>query len=188
MAGEAVIVKRILDGNTNAFEELVERYKNLVFKIVGNHVPHSEVDEISQVVFVKAYQALGSYRSEAPLEHWFARIAVRTCYDYWRAKKREREIYLESDKLSFLDSAQSIEKFFEELDAKKSKELLDWGMSKLSADDRMLVTLHHLEGYSEKETAGLLGWSVAKVKFRAFQSRKYLAKTLEKFFSAKADI
>lgn len=183
MSNEREIINRILSGDVDAYERLVEKNKQHVFKILSKHLPLTDVDEMSQVVFVKAYQSLSSFRGESPLEHWFSRITLRTCYDYWRERKKRKEILMNSAEMQALDINDSVARFQEECSANKAREVLEQAMSRLSADDRMVVTLHHIEGYSEKETANLLGWSVAKVKFRAFKSRQSLAQILQKIFS-----
>ncbi len=66
----------------------------------------------------------------------------------------------------------------EEGSQKEARELLDWALGKLSAEDRMVLELVYLEGLSVKEAAELLGWSVANVKVRSFRSKKKLEKLL----------
>jgi RNA polymerase sigma-70 factor (ECF subfamily) len=62
----------------------------------------------------------------------------------------------------------------------EAKEILDYALGKLSAEDRVVLELIHLEGYTGKEAAKLLGWSVSNVKVRAFRSRKKIKKILSK--------
>ncbi len=57
---------------------------------------------------------------------------------------------------------------------KEAREILDWALDRLSAEDRMVLELVYLEGLSVKEAAGQLGWSTANVKVRLFRSRKKL--------------
>jgi len=71
-------------------------------------------------------------------------------------------------------SHQSDTSFYEKSRVKEARETLDWGLERLSAQDRMVLELVYLEGLSVKEAAGLLGWSAAKVKVRSFRSRKKL--------------
>ena len=61
---------------------------------------------------------------------------------------------------------------------KEARELLDWALSRLSAEDRTVLELVYLEGQSVKEAAALLGWSVSNVKVRSFRSRRRLKKLL----------
>ncbi len=57
---------------------------------------------------------------------------------------------------------------------------MDWALEILSAEDRMVIELVHLEGYSAKEAGRLLGWSTANVKVRSFRSRKKLRRLLDR--------
>ena len=75
-------------------------------------------------------------------------------------------------------SAQSSQSFHEQNLRKEAREILDWALDRLSAADRMVMELVYFEGYSLKETAALLGWSIANVKVRSFRSRKKLHKLL----------
>jgi RNA polymerase sigma-70 factor (ECF subfamily) len=63
---------------------------------------------------------------------------------------------------------------------KEAREILDWALDRLSAEDRMVLELVYLEGHSVKEAARLLGWSTANVKVRSFRSRKKLYNLLSK--------
>ena len=91
---DSVIVAQVLRGDVNAFESLLVRHKALVLKIVSKHVPHQEVEETAQDVFVRAFQSLSSFEGRAGFDRWLSSIAVRTCYDYWRRAYRSREVPL----------------------------------------------------------------------------------------------
>lgn len=148
-------------------------------------MPLKDVDEVSQQVFLKAYRALARYRGEAPFAHWLAKIAVSRCHDYWRAAGRRREVDLSQEGLERVVSAESKERFTEAQNRETSREILEWAMSKLSPDDRMVLTLVYIEEHSEKEAAELLGWSPAKVKGRVFRTRQYLQKLLAKHYKSR---
>ena len=178
---DAEIVRQVIDGNVNAFESLLTRYKDLALKIVKRHVPYSDVEEIAQDVFVRVYQSLPTFKGKSGFKRWLSSIAVRTCYDYWRKAYRSREVPMSSltekhrDWLEEVISGQSL---YEKGLQNEGRELLDWALEKLSAEDRMVLELIYLEGLSGKEAAGLLGWSVAAVKVRSFRSRKKLQSLL----------
>jgi len=187
---DAEIIRRIIDGDVNSFEHLLKRYQNYVLRIVTKHIPYNEVEEMSQEVFVRAYQALPGFKQEGSFRQWLSAIAVRTCYDFWRKRYRSRELPmsdLSENHQGWLEhtlSNQSDKSFHEKGREKEAKELLDWALSKLSARDRMVIELVYLEGLSVKEAAGLLGWSVSNVKVRSFRSRKKLKTLLTGVISA----
>jgi RNA polymerase sigma-70 factor (ECF subfamily) len=181
---DADIVRRIVEGDVNAFESLLTRYKDHVLRIVKRHMPYQEVEETAQEVFVRAYQSLPKYKAKGNFKQWLSAIAVRSCYDYWRKAYRSREVPMSSlgerhqDWLEAVISDQSDQSFREKSAQQEAIEILDWALGKLSAEDRMVMELVYLEGLSGKEAADLLGWSVANVKIRSFRSRKKLEKLL----------
>lgn len=182
---DAEIISQVLDGSVNAFESLLRRYKDLVLKIIKRHVPYDDVEETTQDVFVRVYQSLPTYRGKSDFRQWVSSITVRTCYDYWRKAYRSREVPMSSltEKhqrwLEEVISDESERSPEEKGSQKEAREMLDWALGKLSAEDRMVLELVYLEGLSGKEAADALGWSVANVKVRSFRSRRKLKKLLE---------
>ena len=81
------IVQRILAGEVDAFAILMTRYQNYVLAIVKRHAPHDQVEELTQEVFLKAFQSLAGWRGTGRFQSWLSAIAVRTCYDFWRQRK-----------------------------------------------------------------------------------------------------
>jgi len=149
----------------------VRRHRRKVFGIAGRFARNdAELNDICQEVFVKAYQKLKSFRGDAPFEHWVSRIAVHSCYDFLRATRHDREnVSLDGIEIGVQP----------DMGAQHAGELLQWAMARLSADERLVITLLELEERSVRETAELTGWSEANVKVRAFRSRQKLKKILE---------
>ena len=178
------VVQRILAGEVDAFVHLMDRYQDYVLAIVKRHVPPQQVEELAQETIVKAFQSLGQWRQEGRLRSWLSAIAVRTCYDYWRKQYRSREIPMSS--LSQVHHewlervlADASKSSWEDLARRQeAREILDWSLSQLSAADRMVLELVHLEGRSVKDAARLLGWTVANVKVRAFRARRKIHRLL----------
>ena len=178
------IVSQVLKGHINAFETLLLRYQNLVLKIVKKHVPYDAIEETAQETFIRAYQSLSTFKGTGNFKQWVSSIAMKTCYDHLRKKYRSREIPLSSFSIKHQEwLEEALSKDYEHLNHEKgsqqeAKELLDWALAKLSAEDRIVLELIYLEGHTCRETAKLLGWSVANVKVRSFRSRKKLEKVL----------
>ena len=178
------IIQSILSGNTDEFEVILKRYDQYVFNIIAKHLPREMVEEAAHEVFIRVYKALPSYRAEAPFKYWLSKIAERYCYDYWREKYKAKEVPMASltdDHSQWVESVlsdQSQKHFEKEELLRESKEVLQWALNKLTAEDRMVITLLYLEELSVKETADLLGWSVVNVKVRAHRSRKKLRKII----------
>src|SRR6185369_720979 len=83
---DAELIAAVLQGDTASFEPLVARYSPRVFATARRYARReSEVEDIAQEVWSKAFHKLPSFRNEAPFEHWLMRMCVRTCYDFLRA-------------------------------------------------------------------------------------------------------
>lgn len=183
------VIARILAGDGRAFEQLVERYKAHVARIVVGKVPRQEAPEVVQEVFIKAFVSLPDYRPLKPLSHWLSTLAVRACHDFWRAHYRRREVPLsalapEADSRSEqrMDKAMAGEARDQYADY-ETRELLDWALRHLSPGDRMALTLVHLEGWSPAEAAEALGWSQTVLKVRTFRARRKLHKIITQSLS-----
>ena len=89
---EAELIAAVLKGDAASFEPLVEKYSPRIFATARRYARReSEVEDIVQEIWLKAFEKLSSFRGEAPFEHWLMRLAVRTCYDSLRAHQRNRE-------------------------------------------------------------------------------------------------
>src|ERR1700675_2834188 len=89
---EAELIAAVLRADAASFEPLVQKYSPRIFATARRYARReSEVEDIVQEVWVKAFQKLKSFRGEAPFEHWLMRMAVRTCYDFLRGHQRNRE-------------------------------------------------------------------------------------------------
>ena len=87
------LLETVLKGDAASFEPLVEKYSPRVFSTARRYARReSEVEDIAQEVWLKAFQKLGSFRGDAPFEHWLMRLTVRTCYDFLRAHRRNRRV------------------------------------------------------------------------------------------------
>ncbi len=178
------IIQRIIDGDADAFAQILKKYKACVMGIVSRHVPYDHVEETAHNVFVRAYQSLEIFRGDDKFRNWLGSIAVRTCYDFWRERYRSKEVPMSTltqqhqEWLENVISDTSDQAFSQHGSREEARELLDWALAKLSAEDRIVLELVYLEGLTVKEAAESLGWTAANVKVRTFRSRKKLHKLL----------
>ncbi len=189
------IIQRIIDdGDADAFAQILARYKDYVMAIVSRHVPYDHIEEIAHDAFIRGYQSLASFRGKENFKSWLASITVRTCYDFWRERYRSKEVSMSSlteQHQQWLENAisdESDQAFGEQGARKEARELLDWALERLSAEDRMVLELVYLEGLSVKEAAELLGWTVANVKVRSLRSRRKLHKLLSELMEKGVNI
>lgn len=179
---DADLIAAVLGGDSASFEPLIQKYQPRVFATARRYARReSEVEDIVQEVFLKAFQKLNSFRGDAPFEHWLMRLAVRTCYDFLRSHQRSRETAFseltepESDWLDrFVVQPDGAAE-----DADAARQLVDRILERLSPPARLVITLLEIESRSVKEIAELTGWSVPLVKVRAFRARAEMRKILK---------
>jgi len=180
---EAELIAAVLAGDSASFEPLVVKYSPRVFATARRYARReSEIEDIVQEVWLKAFHKLKSFRGEAPFEHWLMRMAVRTCYDFLRGHQRNRES-------SFSEISEPEDDWLDRFvadpgsapeNADAAKLLIDRVLEKLSPDARLVITLLEIEDRSVKEIAALTGWSVPLVKVRAFRARGEMRKILSR--------
>jgi RNA polymerase sigma-70 factor (ECF subfamily) len=178
---EAELIAAVLKGNAASFEPLVQKYSPRVFATARRYARReSEIEDIAQEVWLKAFKKLKSFRGEAPFEHWLMRLTVRTCYDFLRRHQRNRESAFsdltepENDWLErFVTQPEAVSE-----NADAARLLIARVLERLSPSARLIITLLEIEDRSVKEIAALTGWSVPLVKVRAFRARAEMRKIL----------
>ena len=173
-------------GDEAAFEQLFERHRRQVARIGGRFFAQREqIEDIIQDCFTKVYFALKTYHGthQASFKAWLTQIAVNTCYDQLRRARRRPEYNVEdfddheaNEFASQLrSSAASVES------ALVSRDLAAKLLARLSAEDRLVLTLLDVEGFSVAEIADMTNWSVSKVKVRAHRARAHLRRVVQRY-------
>jgi len=178
---EAELIAAVLAGDAASFEPLVQKYSPRVFATARRYARReSEVEDIAQEAWLKAFDKLKGFRGEAPFEHWLMRLTVRTCYDFLRGHQRNRESTFsdltepESDWLErFVTQPEAVSE-----NAEAARLLIARVLERLSPPARLIITLLEIEDRSVKEIAALTGWSMPLVKVRAFRARAEMRKIL----------
>ncbi len=177
------LIRLVLAGQTEVFEELIVRYQPRVFATARRYARREdEVQDIVQEVFIKAFNKLGTFRRDAPFEHWLMRLTVRTCYDFLRVHQRNRErsfTELSDEESDWLERFNSNPEDASETSS-AAQELVRKALEQLPPPARLVLTLLEIEDRSVKEISELTGWSVTLVKVRAFRARAALRKVLER--------
>jgi RNA polymerase sigma-70 factor (ECF subfamily) len=178
---ESELIAAVLQGDTASFEPLVARYSPRVFATARRYARReSEIEDITQEVWLKAFDKLKTFRGEAPFEHWLMRLTVRTCYDFLRGHQRNRE-----SSFSEITDAEDdwLDRFVADPghaaeDSDAAKLLINRVLEKLPPEARLVIQLLEIEDRSVKDIAELTGWSVPLVKVRAFRARGEMRKIL----------
>ena len=176
------LISAVLKGDVNSFEPLARRYQPRIFATARRYARReSEVEDIVQEVFIKAFQRLETFRGDAPFEHWLMRLTVRICIDFLRGHQRNREMTfteLSPEEGDWLERVKAGPDDVRD-DADAAKKLIQRVLEQLSPEARMVITLLEIEEKSVKEIAELTGWSTALVKVRAFRARAQMRKLLK---------
>jgi RNA polymerase sigma-70 factor (ECF subfamily) len=167
---DETLVASALRGDDQAFAALASRHKRKIFGMAARFFDNpADREDLAQEVFFKAWRSLGGYRASAPFEHWLSRIAIRACYDALRKSRRQPpSAPIEAAAAAPADTADHF-----------ARDLIHYGLSRLSPPERLVLTLLELEGHSVREISQATGWSEANVKVRAFRARSALKHILE---------
>jgi RNA polymerase sigma-70 factor (ECF subfamily) len=176
IAGDLVDVRAAGQGDGEAYARLIARHQQQIAARMRTFARQkSEIEELTQDVFVEAYLSLRGYRGQAPFAHWLQRIATRVGYRYWKRLARDRRRVAEHLE-EHQDAARAA---VDTGDAAAAGELVHRLLARLPPRDRLVLTLMYLEGHSVAEAAALSGWSAPMVKVQAFRARKKLKRLLE---------
>jgi RNA polymerase sigma-70 factor (ECF subfamily) len=180
-------VRRIEQGDEIAARELLRHFHPFVLKLVRAHLPRRISEEdLVQMIFIKVFHKLNQYSGHKPLAHWISRIAVNTCYTAlkaekvrpeWRLGDFSEEIAIGIEKLAVTAAADTATND----DVEFAKKLVTELMAQLPPEDRLVITLLHLEERSVEEVRELTGWSRSLIKVRAFRARAKMKKMLSKW-------
>jgi RNA polymerase sigma-70 factor (ECF subfamily) len=176
---ERQLVRLAQSGEEAAFEELIRRHQQRVFGLVSGILRRREdVEDVVQQVFLKVFVSLKRFDQRAAFSTWLYKISVNECWDYLRKKKVRPLVYeadLSEEQVSRLDGVVSADQPpASSSDRAEARDLLERMMEKLPEQDRQLLVLKEVEGFSVQELAEILDLNVNTVKVRLFRARARL--------------
>jgi len=171
---DSQVIGAVLQGDKNRYEELVQRYKRMVYGIAWSHLGNRDLSEdAAQETFVKAYCYLGALRDPNKFAGWLARIARNVCNSFGRRAKREsafvEEWGLEPPVPQTVDDNREC-----------LEEQLRYSFAALPAIHREALTIFYIQDKSLRESAAALGISETALKTRLFRARTALREHLER--------
>jgi len=174
-----MIVRKVLQGDVNAFEKLVTEYERAVYAIAQRMTGNAEdAADMTQETFIKAYNSLSSFRGDSKFSVWLYRIANNVCLDFLRSRSRKPTVSLstedddgEETQLDIADESQSPELLLENA---LTRDAVRRGLDSLPPDYRQILLLREIQGLSYEEIAAALGLESGTVKSRIFRARKRL--------------
>jgi RNA polymerase sigma-70 factor, ECF subfamily len=162
-----IAVRDCLNGNGRSYEIIVDKYQKMIFRLANKFVKNfDDAEEITQSVFVKAYENLNTYDSKYKFFSWLYRIAVNEAINYEKRKKNNG--MLDENIRSFEQDPDRI------YDANILSDNIIDALMELDMIYRLPVVLKHFLDYSYKELSYLLGVPEKTVKSRLFAGRQLL--------------
>ena len=172
---ETIWVQRTLDGDRDAFANLVEKYKtpvyNLAYRMLGRP---TEAEDAAQETFLRAYTRLGSYKPEHKFSSWLLAITAHLCIDHLR---RAQPLLLEEVQPYEVEDGQS-EDPEAALLAVEREEAVQRLLEALPAHYRLVIVLRYWHDLSYREIAQVTRLSEGAVKTRLHRARRMLAAQL----------
>ncbi len=173
MTDDQTLVRRYLEGERRAFEPLVERYQKTIYNVALRMANDpDDAADITQNVFIKASEKLGTYDPKYKFFSWIYRIAVNESINFVGSAKRNEA--LPEELVAEDDNPEEI------LQAGMLSNSVEEGLTKLSDDNRIVIILRHFEELSYDEIGFILDLPVKRVKSRLFTARQSLKRILSK--------
>jgi len=177
-------IQGTLAGDEDASRSLLEFLYPQVMSIVRARLPRRGcVEDLSQDIFIRVFQKLGQYSGKVPLKHWVSRVAVDMCtnaYHKARANQELRLADLGEDEARVIESLTTSDEELEPSQSWAARELVDKLLETLNPNDRLLVDLICLRGFTYNQALEETGWNISAMKVRMFRIRKRLEKTLQR--------
>ena len=182
---EGALVGRAQAGDEAAFREIVEHYQSKVFAIIHGIVrQRNDVEDISQQVFAKVYLSLRSFDFRSSLITWIYKITVNECFDYLRKRKVRKLVYesdLSEDEVRRVENTEpSVNRQVPADTDLARRDYVQKLLSRVSEEDRMLLMLKEVEGFSVEELAGKTGMNENTIKVKLFRARQRLVKAAQR--------
>ena len=180
---DALLVRRCLRGDQNAYAELLSRYKKPVYALTWRMVSNEEdARDLAQEVFIRAFSALSSFDTKRSFLNWILKIASNLCIDHYRRSKL-KAVSLDQEldegdgrKLQLPDDGRGPE---ETAEAEETLRALDRAITKLPPKYKVVILLRHKNELSYEEISETLDLPTGTVKARIHRGHKALKEILE---------
>jgi RNA polymerase sigma-70 factor (ECF subfamily) len=182
---EGLLVRRAQAGDEAAFREIVERYQAKVFSIIHGIVrQRNDVEDIAQQVFAKVYVSVRNFDFRSSLITWIYKITVNECFDYLRKRKVRKLVYesdLSEDEVRRVENTEpSLGRPIAADSSLAQRDYVLKLLARVSEEERALLLLKEVEGYSVEELAAKTGMNENTIKVKLFRARQKLVKAAQR--------
>lgn len=182
------LVARAQAGDQAAFGVLVRKYQHKILKLISRYVHDpSEVQDVAQEAFIKAYRGLRNFRGDSALYTWLYRIAINTAKNYLVAQgRRAATSDIEVEDAEHFDGPSALKEYGSperHLLSEEIERTVFRAIEELPSDLRTAITLRELEGMSYEEIAQVMECPIGTVRSRIFRAREAIDKRLRPLIS-----
>ncbi len=184
---DSVIVQRVQAGEVAAFDQLIRRYRERVYGLIYHMTSNREdAADLTQDVFIKAFQSIHRFAGQASFFTWLYRIAVNSSLTHLRRNRLRTffsfdQLAAEGKAAEVLDRLTDAGGADRETFAKELQEKLNEALQKLSIKHRTVVTLFEIDGLSHEEIAEIMHCSVGTVRSRLHYAKQLLQSELQDY-------
>jgi RNA polymerase sigma factor (sigma-70 family) len=177
---EQQLVRRARAGEMDAYDELVRRYQERIYATIYHMTAnHEDANDLAQETFIKAYQALRSFKGDSSFFTWVYRIAINKTINFLKQRKNKTHMSLNDLDFNAEHDADLVALISEktprrEVNLIELQEKLNAAMQKLSEVHRLVVTLHDVQGLSHEEISRIMECNTGTVRSRLFYARQQL--------------
>lgn len=177
---DQILINAINNGNTRAYAQLVNRYKDLVYTLALRMLKHrEEAEEVAQDTFVKVFKSLNNFKGDSKFSTWIYRVTYNTCLD--RIKKNKKHINDVAIDAYTFNKLDTIDNALDHLIKEEKHALIKKCVNMLPEDSSALLTLFYFEELSLDEISSIINIEANTVKVKLFRARKKLAIILEQY-------
>ena len=178
-SSDVEIVKRVQQGDVQAYNILVLRYQHKVCEIANKFVKNpADAGDVAQEAFIKAYRALGSFRGESSFYTWLYRITVNTAKTFLEGNAKHRYTldvdapeFESQDTQGVLTSQDTPDRL---LESEELEKVIFAALQQLPEDLRQAITLREIEGMSYEDIALAMKTPIGTVRSRIFRARQFI--------------
>lgn len=187
MTNETELIEQLKQGDNTAFKTIVEQWKDMVYNtILGIVQNETEAEDLTQDVFIKVFEKIGTFKGDAKFSTWLYRIATTTALDHLRSKKRKKRFGFLQSLGGSGDEKESIPDFHHpgvSLDNKERAAVLFKAIDALPENQKTAYTLHKLEGLSYRDVSEVLNTTVSAVESLMSRANQNLRKELDEYYN-----
>lgn len=166
-------INKVLEGDTNSFSFLVEKYKDMVFTLALKVVKsREEAEEVSQDSFIKAFRSLDKFKGDSKFSTWLYKIVYNNCMDL--VKKKARKYNTSTIDEVVENRIEAAESTMQTIERKERAELMQECLQELPEDERTIVWMFYYKELSLKELIEVTSLSEANLKVKLHRARKKL--------------